>query len=195
MEKLSVENYLREASLRGYPVLREQAAKPIRLNIVGWRNTQARVNRFDDFIAAYWETKGRWKRVIYPATTYPGLPSLLSPINDSGTAIVVPDYYRAVYALGEYKKYRALKQVRSLSVYRDSNGNSAFEMLPNTIETGLFGIHIHRAGIFSRFVGPSSAGCQVFQKKADFEEFIALCTWHAQDNGNKFDYTLLEFMP
>ena len=56
----------------------------------------------------------------------------------------------------------------------------------------MYGINIHKAGLNSEVVNNWSAGCQVFKKSADYNEFMALTDKHREKNGNKFTYTLLD---
>lgn len=164
------------------------------LNIVGVRSECSRPNYFDDELHVFWENE--YSKTSYhcswPITTYPGTPYLIKPMNQQGTAILVPGQYRSTYQLGTYKGYTALKQVRPVCVYRDTNCDEAFDEDPASIDEGMFGIHIHKAGIFSKLVGPNSAGCQVFQSTADFERFIAICESAKNFWGNMFTYTLIE---
>jgi len=170
------------------------ASRPFNINIVGWRNRRGRVNHFDDFIAVYFRLYNRaWTYDLYEATTRPGLPHLIAPIIPNGTAILLPGQYTKTYELGEYKGYTALKQVEPVRVYRDKNRDSAWDLDSDTIESGLFGIHIHKAGLASKLVGPFSAGCQVIKRASDFDLFIKLCNKAAANWGNKFTYTLLDF--
>lgn len=189
----STKAWLEKCAANEYAVFYEKPGREYNLNIVGWRNSVGRVNYFDDHLSVYWQRHGKWESLHYPITTRPGLAWLLNPMNEKGTAILVPGQYREAYALGEYKGYTALRQVASVTVFRDDDKDSQWAYNFSKIDTGLFGIHIHRAGIWSKVVGVSSAGCQVFQKKADFEEFIDLCRRAAVFWGNRFTYTLLEF--
>lgn len=113
-------------------------------------------------------------------------------MNPKGAAVLVPGQYRQAYALGDFRGYTALKQVAPVKVYRDYNQDSHIDMSSATIEEGYFGIHIHRAGVWSKIVGTSSAGCQVFARHKDFAEFITICQLGAAHWGNSFTYTLLE---
>jgi len=61
-----------------------------------------------------------------------------------------------------------------------------------TIDCGMFGINIHKAGVFSEQVNGWSAGCQVFQKSDDFYEFMSLVQKSRKRFGNSFTYTLLK---
>lgn len=164
-----------------------------KLNIVGWRNTKSEPNQYEDWLSVYKEKDGKWSAISWPITTYPGVYFLLSPINKKGTAILVPGQYTDTYKLGIYKGYYALKQVRPVRVYRDTNKDSAWDEYPESIDVGMFGIHIHKAGMWSKLVGNSSAGCQVFQKSADYKEFIDMCSVSATSWEDRFTYTLMEY--
>lgn len=182
----------------GYTVF-PKTQKSHNLNIVGVRCTTPKVNSFDDYLHVFWEDMSGVKHKFYPITTYPGLNYLLNPFNILGTAILVPGQYLRAYSIGYYSGYKALRQVRDVSVYRDLNKDSKFDssfkeklqLSPSTIKTGLFGIHIHKAAMFSKIVGLNSAGCQVFQVASDFNEFMSICSVAAGIWGNKFTYTLL----
>jgi hypothetical protein len=113
-------------------------------------------------------------------------------MRESGTAILCPGQYVETYALGLFKGYTALKQVKEVKVYRDNNLDDKVDINGMVIEAGLFGIHIHRAGWMSKTVGLSSAGCQVFQSRVGFDRFIDVCRMSERLYGNKFTYTLME---
>lgn len=169
------------------------SGKPYNLNIVGFRNPTSRPNYFDDTIAVYFKTGGVWTAKYYAATTYPGTPALLNPINRKGAAILVPGQYIGAYKLGEHKgKYLALVQDKPVQVYRDNDRDSAFDKKAETVESGLFGINIHRASRMNKWVSMSSAGCQVIQQPEDYSEFMNLCKASALHWGNSFTYTLIE---
>lgn len=187
----SAQEFLERSEGLGYKVFDETIEGGFNLNIVGWRNSLARVNYFDDFIAVYWKHFGKWEERIYPATTRPGLPSLLRPINPNGTAILVSGQYLNAFKLGEYKGYLALRQYGDFQVWRDVNRDQRWDFGPT--EKGNFGIHLHRASLMDRIVGTSSAGCQVVQKREDYRQLINLCQLAATDFGNTFTYTLLDF--
>jgi hypothetical protein len=165
------------------------------INIVGWRNVDAEENMFDDIISLFWIHKGFWEERHYPATTLPGTPWLLNPSEPDGTAILAPGQYKGAYVMGLHRGYPALVQVKPVKVYRDNDRDSQIDAYSGTIETGLFGINIHKAGAWSKVVGQNSAGCQVFQKSADFEDFMRICRLSANYWRNSFTYTLLEFEP
>lgn len=184
--------YLREATTLRYKIFKETKSHPLNLNIVGWRHTFFKHNKFNDWLSVYWQDSLKWSERHWRVTTLPGVPWLFNPINKDGTAVLVPGQYINAYALGEFKGYRALKQVAPVRVFRDNNRDGNIDLNPEKMQSGLFGIHIHKAGIWSQVVGQSSAGCQVFQRSADFNEFIDLCSEALEFWGNRFSYTLME---
>jgi len=190
--EITIAHFLQEMREKNYLVF-DSDTLPFNLNIVGWRRLATQKNKFDDYIGLYWKENGLWISELWSATTEPGTPWLLNPMNPKGTAILVPGQYVDAYRLGIYKDYLALKQIGPLRVYRDNNRDGQEDQDSDTIEEGLFGIHIHKAGIWSQLVGVSSAGCQVFQRSADFKDFIALCEQSEVHHGKRFTYTLLEF--
>lgn len=186
LQQVPYEEYLSRAAAAGY---RFNASTP-RLELVGWRNRAGRVNYFDDWIGYYLVEEGRSPvSKFYEATTVPGLPWLLSPMHPKGTAILAPGQYE--YIIGLHKGKPALVQGKEVAVFRDDTKDAKLDM--HGRYWGFFGINIHRAGKFSKIVGPWSAGCQVFKKEADFLEFFRVCMDNAQGNKGKFIYTLLEY--
>lgn len=184
----SVEYYLSVAIEKEYDV----ESAPGSINIVGWRNRNSRVNYFDDVLAVYRSDGAWWQTYAWPITTFPGRYWLQNLLNPNGTAILKSGCYRSSYELGMYRGYRALRQVKPVKVYRDKNLDSQINKDSDTIEEGLFGIHIHKAGWFSRYVDRWSAGCQAFQEQKNFDKFIKLCEEYAFLAGNQFTYTLIE---
>ena len=138
---------------------------------------------------------------MYAATTEPGTSILRSPIKavrHKGTAILVPDQYRSTYRIGTHggkRRYTALVQRGGkVRVVRDNNRDSKPDY-HNPEEEGWFGINIHKAG--SRVDGSTqidkwSAGCQVFKKVDDFNEFMTICNKAREEWGNSFTYTLIK---
>lgn len=171
---------------------------PCSVNIVGLRDKRYVTDKFNDLLVVYrCISDGSWVHCAWPITTLPGKPSLLNPFNKKGCAILKPGQYRDTYSIGLHKgKYTALVQSRPVKVYRDNNKDSSYD-LSGPLDEGFFGINIHKAGVFSQIVGVSSAGCQVFQKSADFDEFMGICKTAAlitEEWGGEatFTYTLIE---
>lgn len=163
-------------------------------NIIGVRTKHSRTNFFDDVLHYITDYEGIVQHFFWPMTTLPGSPYLLSPLNKKGSAIMVPGQYVNSYRLGLHKgKYEALIQVKDVKVYRDNNKNLIYDMDTRTVETGLFGINIHKAGAFAQVIGVNSAGCQVVQDVQDYDHFIELCKAFTVGSFNKlFTYTLVE---
>jgi len=164
------------------------------LNLVGVRTSDRTVNRFNDFMYVIWRESQTWESRSYKITTDPGLYWLQNPMNVEGTAVLKSSQCRSAFRIGQHKGYRALQQNRPLPVYRDNNRDNILDFNENTLDEGMFGINIHKAG--SRIEGSTqvdkwSAGCQVFSKESDFNEFMEFCDRSAQQYGNEFTYTLL----
>ena len=154
------------------------------LNIIGIRtsSTGNRVtNAFDDFIAVAFKVDGVWGVRVWPATVD----------NGGGTARVVAGQYIGSHAIGLHQgKYEALRQVGPLKIERDFTRNGIYDA--TKIETGVFGINIHKAGANSVQVNNWSEGCWVFKKSADFAAFMLIAKKAAALHGNRFTSTLIE---
>ena len=170
------------------------------LNIIGVRSKESikQENRFDDIliVAFALATSGynSSTKFIFQITTDPGIKSLKAPMNAKGTAILVPGQYRGSHKIGLHQgKYEALVQCAPVKVYRDANKDSILDTDKRTIDTGMFGINIHKAGIASVIVDGWSAGCQVLAVEKDYAIFMDLCRKQKLAGyGDKFTYTLLE---
>ena len=179
------------------------------LNIIGVRNlieavpSQTVPNRllmvqrdsFNDALIVTLKINGVWKRYVWAATTDPGLKLLKAPSNIAGTAILVPGQYKGVYKkdLHNGKYYAVCQRLGPVQVYRDNNKDNKLDMNPDSIQSGYFGINIHRASAWniSEVIGGNSAGCQVFKSYKDFDVFMKLVDEAIKRYGNKFTYTLI----
>lgn len=185
MKDVSIETFVALMRDHSYQIFDEG-----QLNIIGFRNRFGRPNHFDDRIAVYQATKAGWKVWQYAATTLPGTPNLLRPVNPKGAAIMVPGQYLEAYSFGLHRmKYKALIQIKPVKVFRDNTKDSQCDMQVSSIEEGLFGINIHRASLKTMLVGADSAGCQVIYRREDFNQFLSLCEASGQ---KRFTYTLVE---
>lgn len=167
------------------------------LNIIGVRKENANrvTNKFDDFIVVlYNNNSNKPCRAIFHATTEPGIKTMEHPVNMKGTAILVPGQYRGCWQIGLHQgKYKALCQRKPVKVYRDGNRDDIYDCDPRTVEDGIFGINIHRAGANSTQVDNWSAGCQVISNATEFNSFMYLCNRQKYTNGcETFTYTLIE---
>lgn len=165
------------------------------LNIIGIRAKGNQItNSFDDYLMLIYKTpNGTWSRQIYNITTDPGIYYTTNIPNKKGTAILVPGQYRGAYKIDKHKgKYFALCQKKPVKVWRDRNKDKVYDWDPSTLEEGLFGINIHKAGIRSNRINTWSAGCQVFAIEQQFKSFMNYCNKQiANGLGDTFTYTLL----
>ena len=165
------------------------------LNIIGVRHSGNQVtNRFDDALVLIYNTPElKERRAVYPITTDPGIKSMLGPVNRKGCAILAPGQYRGCWTIGKHRgAYSALVQCKPVKIFRDNDRDVVYDFDFKTIEDGVFGINIHKAGAHSELVDNWSAGCQVFQKDRDFLAFMRYCNAQVNEGlGNRFTYTLL----
>ena len=165
------------------------------LNIIGVRRADTKVtNQFDDYIVVeYIDMYGIKTREVFAATTDPGLSSIINPISSKGCAILAPGQYRSCWKLGYHKgKYEAIVQYKPVKVYRDNNKDKVYDFDSKTIEEGIFGINIHKAGDNSTIVNGWSAGCQVLARRKDFDKLMKLAHYQiSQGHGKLFTYTLI----
>lgn len=163
------------------------------LNIFGIRSKDTTPNSFNDVIGVFYMWDGCWRGHFWSATVDPGQYWLENPMNAKGTAVLCPGQYRGAYEIGKHQgRYEALTQVNEVTVWRDPNRDSTPDRWGKK-ETGFFGINIHKSGKVSTRIDRWSAGCQVFQREIDFEEFMDICRKQISIAGFKtFTYTLLD---
>ena len=170
------------------------------VNIIGVRNSETKnkvTNRFDDTITISYKIDGEWQYHEFDCTTDPGTHWVENVMNDKGVAILKPGQYRGSHKLRLHAgKYLALGQKKPLTVYRDNNRDSNYDLDESKTDTGLFGINIHRASKYegkkSTQVNKWSAGCQVIAANDDWHEFLDICQAAREVHGNSFSYTLIE---
>lgn len=164
------------------------------LNIIGIRNEDAGekvTNLFDDYLHVIYKISGQWIQRVWEITTDPGKKGVMEYHNSQGVARLVEGQYRGAWSIGLHKgKYQALRQVKPVKVYRDSNRDMKFD--ESRITEGVYGINIHKAGKNSTFVENWSEGCQVFKRSDAFEIFMDLCRKSSEIYGNSFTYTLIK---
>lgn len=167
------------------------------LNIIGVRHKGSKItNHFDDCIVVIYNTANEKNvRKVFTCTTLPGKKAMEHPMQIKGTAILKPGQYRGAYKIGYHKgKYKALCQAKPLPVYRDGNKDDKFDLNPLSIDNGIFGINIHKAGNSqngSTLVDGWSYGCTVLSKATDFATLMRLADLSAKYFGNNFTYTLI----
>jgi hypothetical protein len=164
------------------------------LNIIGVRHKGSKVtNKFDDCLVVIYNTNNKEEvRRVFTCTTLPGKKAMEHPTAIKGTAILKEGQYRGAYQIAYHKgKYKALCQRKPLTVYRDGNKDDKFDLNPLSIDKGIFGINIHKAGDNSTLVNGWSYGCTVLAKSLDFNALMRLVERSASIYGNSFTYTLI----
>jgi hypothetical protein len=168
------------------------------LNIVGIRNSSTSgevTNKFDDLLTVSYMVDSRWYYQQYGCTTDPGKYYTENLLNPDGAAILAPGQYRGTYSIGLHQgKYVALKQMKPVRVYRDDSKDNYYDMQPDNIQEGIFGINIHRASAsgISTQIDKWSAGCQVIANYKDFDRLMWLARQSEGIWGNSFTYTLID---
>ena len=180
---------------KGY-VFFDGANKKLNLNLIGVRRDNQGTNEFDDFMLVLYREEELMIQKRYPITTDPGQYWLEHPMNPKGTAILVPAQYRGTWKIGKHQNsYEALVQCKPAKVWRDNNKDNIIDYNNITLisDKGYFGINIHRSNPYdqSYLVNRWSAGCQVFKRIAEYDEFLDLCKESASIYGNSFTYTLI----
>ena len=197
MAKYSREQIEEVLNNKGYKYF---TSKGYDVNIIGIRNSDTHgkvTNKFDDILTlSYRDLNGNWIYNEYKATTDPGSHWERNLLNKDGVAILKPGQYRGSHKIGLHQgKYEALRQQKPVKVYRDNNKDGKYDMIEENVHEGIFGINIHKAGKFvngSTQIDKWSAGCQVFSKESDFNEFMEICRKARDIWGNSFTYTLIE---
>lgn len=167
------------------------------INIVSVRNSvpgSKVTNVFDDTITVSYKENNVWKFFSWVCTTDPGTKGVKEFHNTRGVAVLVPGQYINSHIIRLHQgKYEAVCQANPVKVYRDRNKDMKFDMDPATIDTGVFGINIHRSNptTESTYVENWSEGCSVFKRVKDFNEFMKICNKFKVSQNNKFTYTLL----
>ena len=169
----------------------------LNVNIIGIRSNEENANKFDDALyLVYRDSNKQWCVHCYQITCDPGNKYLKWPINENGAAILVPGQYRGVYRIAKHRGvYDALCQRGgAVQVWRDDNRDVILDHDVSSIMEGMYGINIHRASKHGEVdsVNGYSAGCQVFKKSTDFNEFMRVIKKSSDKFGNSFTYTLLE---
>tara|TARA_R100000654_G_scaffold55211_2_gene81458 strand:+ start:557 stop:1162 length:606 start_codon:yes stop_codon:yes gene_type:complete len=169
------------------------------VNIVGIRNMDAgeRVtNKFDDHLTISYKIDDDWFYEIFDCTTDPGDDWMDKPMNSKGCAILKPGQYPKSHKLRLHQgRYLALGQQNNVTVYRDRDKDGKYDFDESTVDTGLYGINIHRAtkhaGKKSTRVDKWSAGCQVIASNDDWHCFLDICQTARDKWSNNFTYTLI----
>lgn len=168
------------------------------LNIGGIRSRTRQPNRFDDnLFVAYIDSQDTPRCFVAAGTTDPGLHWLGGGAvgNQLGTAILVPGQYRRCWKFGKHRNaYEALVQAGPgvFNVWRDRDRDDLLDT-DGPVHTDVTGLNMHKAGYASERVDNWSAGCQVFERTADFDWMMTLARKQQRYGvGSVFTYTLFD---
>jgi hypothetical protein len=189
---MTLEDIISLVKSQGYDI----DTTPYKLNIVGIRDTaNTEPILFQDEIAYfYYDQNGNLVGNVARGTTSPSVYFLENPMNSGGAAILKQGQYKNAYAIGLHRGiYKALVQVKPVTVMRDKDRNSYLDFFAATT-TGLYGINIHKASVKNNRaeIGADSAGCQVFMNIEDFNNMMKMAETSRNKNGNTFTYTLID---
>ena len=165
------------------------------LNLFGVRSPTRTANAFDDLIGCAYKEQGLWRVEWWEATTDPGTYYLIDkPLNKSGTAVLKAGQYKGAYKLGLHRGYEALCQLgQEVSVYRDNTRDATLDLDESTLQTGYFGVNIHKRTGTDDTVDAASAGCQVFRYDKAFYRLLDLAHMQVKKRGwDTFTYTLID---
>lgn len=194
MRDLIVDDLIRTCQHFDYPIKKD----PYWLNIIGIRAADNTPNVFNDSIIflQYLPTHDSYFLITAKATTDPGTYYLENPLNEKGTLVLAPGFYKDIWAIDKHQgKYDAYCQrLGPVTVYRDNDLDDVAEKTQFT-ESGFFGCNLHRASRWNvvNQINKFSAGCQVIQDPAVFEAALKLGRKQIEvHKKNAFSYILLE---
>lgn len=172
------------------------------INVVAIRSSKREFDVFGCQLAHFvLGQNGEWTLEQFPITTYPGkyytVDKLLNP---AGAAILAPGQNRGIYKIDNHRGiYPALCQRNGeVRVFRDGNRDRVYDLKPQTIQSGSFGINVHAtqnpdgapANLTVSRVHAASAGCLVFARIGDFVR--GRDQWRKFTTMNRYTLTLID---
>jgi hypothetical protein len=163
------------------------------LNIFGIRD-EAKQNEdiWNDWIGYFIPNK---EIHFYRGTTDPGIYWTINPMDPAGAAHLCLGYHKDIWKIDKHRgEYTALCNkwlCRNVRVWRDKNKDTTYEKDIDPIQSGIFGINLHRADALQLItkIGKYSAGCQVIRNP---ESFNALIELSQKSNQRRFSYFLFD---
>lgn len=192
MSKKVVDNIKEKLKERGFTVFK----RPYELNLVALRRAGARASHFDDELHVFFlDENGVLNYHVFNMVTDPGTYWKNNKTMPKNTLMLAEGQYLNAYSIGKHKgKKGAIVQNREVEVYPSYDRKAIFDLFKGEKQKGKFDINILHAKSNGRFLFLSKdmEGCQVIQRKEDFEDLIKLCAKHVQLYGNAFTYTLID---
>ena len=172
----------------------QHGIQPTDFNLFGIRNAYNQVqDSFNDYIGFFTDFES--EIFLYKGTTDPGVWWTTNPSNVSGTAHLCLGYHKDIWVIEKHQGlYTALCNrwnCNPTRIWRDTNKDIKYNQVSDKLETGRFGINLHRAAALQNIekIGKYSAGCQVIQKAEDFNVIIKRAIDSEQ---KKFSYFLFD---
>ena len=171
------------------------------INFVGVRN-YVPDDTFNDTFYIYWKEGGQFKGIkTNEFTTKPGRKTIQNTngkTNAKGVAILAEGWHPNLWHIGLHKNtYKALRQLSKTTIYRDKTqfgqNSKTYELRldKNTLETGVFGINLHKTGDpRANGLNGWSEGCQTFKNIADFYDMMELAEAANAKGQKSFSYFL-----
>lgn len=168
--------------------------QPTNFNLFGIRNSEDQnKDFFNDYIGFFTDIDS--DIALYRGTTDPGIYWTLNAEINKGAAHLCVGYHENIWVIDKHKGlYTALCNrwnCNKTKVWRDLNKDTGFDIKIDKIESGRFGINLHRADALHKlnYIGRYSAGCQVIQSANNFDIIIE----KAKLSGlKKFSYFLFD---
>ncbi|WKN31382.1 hypothetical protein PZB74_20750 [Porifericola rhodea] len=182
-----VNSLLRKLRSKGYKIF----DRPLELNLIAERSDTVRSEVMDDSLhMLYKDLEGKWVLNSFQVTTDPSAYYIDNPIVSQGYGFIKKGQWLDAYSLGYHKGRPALVQVKPMTVIRNYALKGIFKTYTGTEETGIFGNNIHdmKGSMIN-----ASAGCVVFARDNDYQQFLNQCQVHRNRYGNAFTLSLLDF--
>jgi hypothetical protein len=178
---------LRKLRSNGYRIF----DRPLELNIIAERSHTVRSEVMDDTLhLLYKDLENKWVLNSFQVTTDPSAYYIDNPIVPQGYGFIKKGQWLNCYARGFHKGRPALVQVKPITVIRNYELKGIFKTYTGNEQSGIFGNNIHdmKGSMIN-----ASAGCVVFSRDKDYQEFLSLTDVHRNRYGNSFTLTLLDF--
>ena len=197
MNKPTVDQLIKIADVKGYPIFKSQGIFNYNLNLWGIRSLSKDATCYNDLLCVFYQNiKCKWTIDYFTITTDPSNLLLRKPENTEGTFILDETHHSKMWSFGFHKgrrDHKALVQFSPCHGHRDNNKNDVIDGVL-TPAYGMFGINMHRASAYSNDsrIGLYSAGCQVhYDKNLYNNNFIPLIEACVREGNGIFSYTLI----
>lgn len=192
MSKKVVEKLKQKMSEKGFKIFK----RPFELNMVAFRNPNARGSYFDDELHVFYlNQEGILIYHLFNVVTDPGSYWKNKKGMPKDTPMLAEGQYYNAFSIGKHKGIKgAIVQSRAVDVYPTYDRKGIFDLFKSKKVRGKFSISILPAKSNGKhlFLSKDMEGCQVIQRKEDFELLHKLALQHSKLYGNALTYTLID---